>query len=55
MYGNKRLNWQAMLVQIFLDDDINNCLKVNEIGIKTFIMDNVKLGAFRLNDNLLSF
>lgn len=32
-------------IEIFLDDDINNCLSVYDCGIKTFIMDN--------NDNYL--
>jgi len=27
-------------IDIFIDDDIKNCLEVNKIGIKTFIMDN---------------
>ncbi len=27
-------------IDIFLDDDINYCLEVNELGIKTYIMDN---------------
>ena len=26
---------------IFLDDDVDNCIKVNEAGIKTYIMDNI--------------
>lgn len=28
-------------IDIFLDDDIDNCLNVNAAGIKTYIMDNV--------------
>lgn len=28
-------------IDIFLDDDVDNCIKVNEAGIKTYIMDNI--------------
>lgn len=28
-------------IDIFLDDDINNCLNVHKTGIKTYIMDNI--------------
>lgn len=38
---NKKKDCINEKIDIFLDDDINNCLKVNETGIKTFIMDNV--------------
>lgn len=38
---NKDQICQKEKIDIFLDDDINNCLKTNEIGIKTFIMDNL--------------
>ena len=38
---NKKKDCINEKIDIFLDDDINNCLKVNETGIKTFIIDNV--------------
>lgn len=38
---NKAKICQEENIDIFLDDDIKNCLKVNKSGIKTFIMDNI--------------
>lgn len=38
---NKAKTCQKEKIDIFIDDDIKNCLEVNKIGIKTFIMDNV--------------
>lgn len=38
---NKAKVCQEEHIDIFLDDDINNCLKVSEIGVKAFIMDNL--------------
>lgn len=43
---NKAKICQDEQIDIFLDDDINNCLKVYNQGIKTYIMDN--------NDNYLN-
>jgi len=38
---NKKKDCLREKIDIFLDDDINNCLSVSSAGIKTFIMDNV--------------
>lgn len=37
---NKAKVCQEERIDVFIDDDINNCLKVSKIGVKTFIMDN---------------
>ena len=38
---NKKKDCLEEQIDIFLDDDVNNCLSVSSAGIKTFIMDNV--------------
>ena len=38
---NKKKDCLKEHIDIFLDDDANNCLSVNSVGIKTYIMDNV--------------
>lgn len=38
---NKAQICQKEQIDIFLDDDIKNCLEVNEQGIRTIIMDNL--------------
>lgn len=38
---NKKKDCEKEQIDIFIDDDINNCLKVNELGIKVLIMDNI--------------
>lgn len=38
---NKKKDCLKEHIDIFLDDDVNNCLSVNSVGIKTYVMDNV--------------